>query len=150
MKNIILFLSLFLGFAAFGVVEAHAQKMPTAEELTKKNIDELEKRLVLSSTQKSIITKYAYDLSKLQLDLVKKQKSQGVKDEELTRFYKSMNETNAKIRELLKPEQVKEFNIILEERLNGGNSNKKKKKNKKNEAEEKIVGIEGLKRVNNP
>lgn len=145
MKKLILMLALALGV----VFASKAQKIPTAEELAKKNIEELDKRLQLSATQKSIIYNYAFDMAKEQLALFKKQQAGTFKDEDETKFFKQQNETNKNIRAVLKPEQVIEYNKIVEERLSGIDPNKKKKK-KKGEEEDKVVGIEGLKSGNNP
>lgn len=119
-------------------------KMPTPEELAKKNVDELETRLKLSGTQKSVIYNYAYNLAKEQVALMKKQQATGYNDEEVTKLYRLNNETNKNIKAVLKPEQIVEYDKITEERL-AGIDPKKKKKRKKGEEEEKIVGIEGLK-----
>lgn len=130
----------------FGAIfSSIAQKQPTAEELAKKNVDELEKRLKLSQTQKNVIYNYAFFIAKEQLLLYKKQMAAGVDNDEMTKYYKLQNETNKNIRTVLKPEQVIEFDKILEERLSGIDPSKKKKKLKKGEEEEKVVGIEGLK-----
>ncbi len=134
-----------LGMVFSGLAQ---QKQPTAEELAKKNIDELEKRLKLSPTQKSVIYNYAYNLAKEQLALYKKQQATGYNDEEMTKYYKLQNETNKSIKSILKPEQITEYDTIIEERLSGIDPNKKKKKAKKGEEEEKIVGIEGLRKNN--
>lgn len=134
-------------FGAF--FASFAQKQPTAEELAKKNIDELEKRLKLSPTQKNVIYNYAFSMAKEQLAIYKKQISTGVDNDELTKYYRLQNETNKNIKNLLKPEQVLEFEKVLEERLSGIDPTKKKKKLKKGEEEEKVVGIEGLKMGNN-
>jgi ABC-type transporter MlaC component len=135
---------LFLSVAT--VVSALAQqKMPTPEEIAKKNVDELETRLKLSSTQKSVIYNYAYDLAKEQIALMKKQQATGYNDEEVAKMYRLSNETNQNIKAVLRPEQIVEFDKVTEERLNGIDPKKKKKKRKKGEEEEKVVGIEGLK-----
>ncbi|MGF1922531.1 MAG: hypothetical protein ACQUHE_00010 [Bacteroidia bacterium] len=138
-----LFLIMVLIFGA--IFSSIAQKQPTAEELAKKNVDELEKRLKLSQTQKNVIYNYAFFIAKEQLLLYKKQMAAGVDNDEMTKYYKLQNETNKNIRTVLKPEQVIEFDKILEERLSGIDPSKKKKKLKKGEEEEKVVGIEGLK-----
>lgn len=145
MRRFILILVLIIG-ATFSVF---AQKQPTAEELAKKNIDELEKRLKLSPTQRSVIYNYAFYIAKEQLLLYKKQMATGVDNDELTKYYKLQNETNKNIKTVLKPDQVTEFEKVLEERLSGIDPTKKKKKLKKGEEEEKIVGIEGLRTGNN-
>lgn len=134
-----------LGMVFSGLAQ---QKQPTAEELAKKNIDELEKRLKLSPTQKSVVYNYVYSLAKEQLALYKKQQATGYNDEEMTKYFKLQNETNKSIKSILKPEQITEYDIVIEERLSGIDSSKKKKKAKKGEEEEKIVGIEGLRKNN--
>lgn len=144
MKKLILMLALFIGV----VFSSSAQKVPTAEEIAKKNIEELEKRLSLSTTQRSVIYNYAYESAKDQLDLYKKNQAGTSKQEDETRFFISQNETHKKIRSVLKPDQVIEYNKIVEERLSGIDPTRKKKKLKKGEEEEKIVGIEGLRSVN--
>ncbi|MES2417539.1 MAG: hypothetical protein V4541_05095 [Bacteroidota bacterium] len=145
MKRIVMMLMLVLGIFFSGNAQ---QKAPTAEELAKKNVDELEKRLKLSSTQKSVIYNYAFTLAKEQLAIYKKQQATGYNDEEMTRYYKFQNETNTNIKTVLKPEQITEYNKITEERLSGIDPTKKKRKLKKGEEEEKVVGIEGLKSGN--
>ena len=137
--------ALFVGLA----LNVNAQKIPTAQELAKKNIDEMETRLKLSATQKSVLYNIAYDMAKDQLALYKKQQAGTYVDEDGTVFFKKQNESNNTIRRLLKPEQVEEFNKLIEDRLNGVDPKKKKKKLKKGEEEEKVVGIEGLKATGN-
>ena len=126
-----------------------AQKIPTAEELAKKNIEEMDKRLKLTSTQRSVIYNYIFDIAKEQLAIYKKQQAGAFKEEDETKFFKLQNETNKNIKTVLKPEQVVEYNKLTEERLSGIDPNKKKRKLKKGEEEEKVVGIEGLKSGNN-
>ena len=130
-----LFFVLVLIFGAF--FSSVAQKQPTAEELAKKNIDELEKRLKLSPTQRNVIYNFAFNLAKEQLLLYKKQMATGYNDEELTKYYRLQNETNKSIKAVLKPDQAMEYDKILEERLSGIDPTKKKKKLKKGEEEEK-------------
>ncbi len=140
------FLSPLLLFTTVAVAAmAQQPKMPTPEELAKKNVDELETRLKLSSTQKSVIYNYAYNLAKEQIALSKKQQATGFNDEEISKLYRLNNETNKNIKAVLKPEQIVEFDKVIEDRLNGVDPTKKKKKKKKGEEEEKVVGIEGLK-----
>lgn len=140
------FLSALLLFTTMAVAAmAQQPKMPTPEELAKKNVDELETRLKLSSTQKSVIYNYAYNLAKEQIALGKKQQATGFNDEEISKLYRLNNETNKNIKAVLKPEQIAEFDKVIEDRLNGVDPNKRKKKKKKGEEEEKVVGIEGLK-----
>lgn len=138
---------MLLIFGAF--FSSFAQKQPSAEELAKKNVDELEKRLNLSPTQKNVINNYAFLIAKEQIALYKKQMASGLENDELAKYYRLQNETNKNIRNVLKPDQALEFDKIIEERLSGVDPNKKKKKLKKGEVEEKVVGIEGLKMGNN-
>lgn len=145
MKKLVLMFALLVGLA----LNVSAQKIPTAQELAKKNIDEMETRLKLSATQKSVLYNIAYDMAKDQLALYKKQQAGTYVDEDGTVFFKKQNESNNTIRRLLKPEQVEEFNKLIEDRLNGVDPKKKKKKLKKGEEEEKVVGIEGLKATGN-
>lgn len=146
MKRLILMMMLMLSAVFYSVAQ---QKQPTAEDLAKKNLEELEPRLKLSPTQRSVIYNYAFNLAKEQLALYKKQQVTGYNDEEITKYYKLQNETNKNIKTVLKPEQIIEFDKITEERLSGIDPKKKKKKLKKGEEEEKVVGIEGLKIGNN-
>ncbi len=145
MKKLILILTLVLG--TFYV--SSAQKVPTVEELAKKNIEEMDKRLKLTSTQKSVIYNYAFGMAKEQLALYKKQQAGNAKPEDETRIYRLQNEMNSNIKTVLKGDQIEEFNQLNEERLSGIDPLKKKKKLKKGEEEEKVVGIEGLKSVGN-
>ena len=140
MKKLILLLLLTTGV----FFSSNAQKVPTADEMAKKNVDEMEKRLTLTATQKNIIYNYVYSLSKEQLALYKKQMAGTGRPEDETSYFRLQNETTKNIKSVLKPEQILEYDKLTEERLNGVDSAKKKKK-KKGEAEEKVVGIEGLK-----
>jgi hypothetical protein len=145
MKRLILILVLALGV----FFSSSAQKIPTAEELAKKNIEEMDKRLKLTPTQKGVIYNYAFDMAKEQLSLYKKQQAGSSKPEDETRIYRLQNEMNSNIKTVLKGDQVDEFNKLIEERLSGVDPAKKKKKLKKGEEEEKVVGIEGLKNTGN-
>ena len=146
MKKLILLLALTIGV----FFSSKAQKIPTVDELAKKNVDEMEKRLKLTPTQKSVIYNYAFDMAKEQLALYKKQQAGTYRDEDETRIYRLQNETNANIKKVLKADQIDEFNKLNEERLSGIDPEKqKKKKKKKGEVEEKVVGIEGLKGATN-
>lgn len=141
MKPYVLLALMLLGVNSF--IKAQ-QKMPTAQEMTVKNVEELEKRLKLTSTQKGVIYNYVFDMSKQQLELIKRQQAGTSKEDDVTKFYKLQNETNDNIRTILKGDQLPEFEKLLEDRLNG--NTKKKKKNKKGKDEEEVVtGISGLK-----
>lgn len=142
MKTYILLAFLLLGL---GSLTKAQQKMPTAQEMTVKNVDELEKRLKLTPTQKSVIYNYVFDMSKQQLDLIKRQQAGTSKEDDVTKFYKVQNDTNDNIRTILKGDQLPEFEKVLEDRLNGVTKKKKNKKGKGKEEEEVVTGISGLK-----
>lgn len=143
MKQYILLAFLLLGF---GFLTKAQQKLPTAQEMTVKNVDELEERLKLTSTQKSVIYNYVFDMSKKQLDLIKRQQAGTSNEDDVTKFYRVQNETNDNIRTILKGDQLTEFERVLEDRLNGGTKKKKNKKGKEKEKKEEVVtGISGLK-----
>ena len=145
MKRLVLILAVFLGM----FLSVSAQKVPTAEELAKKNIEEIDKRLKLTPTQRGVIYNYAFSMAKEQLALYKKQQAGTSKPEDETRIYRLQNEMNSDIKTVLKGDQIDEFNKLNEERLSGIDPKKKKKKLKKGEEEEKVVGIEGLKSIGN-
>jgi protein CpxP len=145
MKKYIVGILLVLGL---GSVVKGQNKMPTAQELTVKNITVLTERLKLSPTQKNVIYNYTFDMYKAQLELVKKQQAGTSREEDISKFYKYQNETYDNIKQILKAEQVAEFNKVQDEILNGDHNKKKKGKKKKNkeESEEGVVtGISGLK-----
>jgi len=144
MKTYILLVLFVLGFNSLATAQ---KKMPTAQELTVKNIDELNERLALSPTQKSVIYNYIFDMYRQQFELVKKQQAGTSKEDDITKFYKFQNETNDNIKNILKGDQIAEFDKIQEERLNGDNKKKKGKKGK-NKEEDTVTGISGLKSQN--
>ncbi|ACU02905.1 hypothetical protein [Pedobacter heparinus] len=144
MKKYILIALVLLGMNTLAMGQQN--KMPTAQEMTAKNVDELEKRLKLSPTQKSVIYTYVFDMSKQQLDLIKRQQAGTSKEDDVTKFYKLQNETNDNIRTILKGDQLPEFEKVLEERLSGVDRKKKKNKKGKQDKEEEVVSdISGLK-----
>lgn len=140
MKKYLLILSVVLGVT----FSANAQqKGPSPSEILSKNIDSLNKRLKLNPTQRSIIYNYMLDLSKLQVELTKKQQTGAFNEDDVSRFYKAQNETTKNIRNILKGDQQTEYDKYLEEQLRGGN--KKKKKHKKDDDDDVVTGISGLK-----
>lgn len=145
MKKYILIALVLLGVNT--LTQAQSQKkMPTPQELTVKNVDELVERLKLTPTQRSVIYNYTFNVFKEQLDLIKRQQAGTSKEEEVTKFYKFQNETNDNIKGILKGDQIAEFDKVLEERLNGEPKKKKNKKGKRDKDEEEVVtGISGLK-----
>jgi protein CpxP len=144
MKKYLLIVLLLTGINVWS--KAQQNKMPTAQEMTAKNVDELEKRLKLSPTQKSVIYTYVFDMSKQQLDLIKRQQAGTSKEDDVTKFYKLQNETNDNIKTILKGDQIAEYDKVIEERLSGSNQKKKKNKKGKQDKEEEVVSdISGLK-----
>jgi protein CpxP len=143
MKRIIYLMLFILGFA--NLANAQQNKMPTPDEIAKKNVEDLDKRLKLNGTQKSIIYGYTFNQAKEQADLIKKQQAGNFNEEDVAKFYKLQNETSDKIRNVLKGEQQTEYDKIIEERLSGkGDKDKKKKKKKKDEEEDVVSDIKGL------
>lgn len=143
MKRYVLTLAIALGISY--AAEAQSQKMPTATEMATKSIEALDKKLKLNQTQKNIIYNYTLDLSKEQLALAKKQQSGAFNEDDVTKFYKLQNETTKNIKNILKGDQVQQYDDFLDEQLRGGDKKKKKGKRGKNEEEEVVTGISGLK-----
>ncbi len=142
MKKYLLLLSMILGL----LFSAHAQKMPTAVEIATKNIDALTKKVKVNATQRNIIYNYMLDFARDQVSFAKKQQSGMFNQDDMAKLYKLQNESNDKIRGILKDEQLTEFDKYLEEQLRGGDKKKKKKgKHNKEEEEEVVTGISGLK-----
>jgi protein CpxP len=144
MKRYTLILSMILGTVFFAAAQ---QKIPTATELTTKNMEALDKKVKLNPTQRNIIYNYTMDLYKEQLALTKKQQAGGFNDDDIAKFYRLQNETTKNIRNILKGDQQTDYDNFLEEQLRGGN--KKKKKKHKDEEEEVVTGISGLKSPQN-
>ena len=140
MKRPLLILILVLSTSLYAL----AQKVPTAAELTSKSMEALDKKIKLNATQRNIIYNYTLDLYAAQLALSKKQQSGQPIEDDITRMYKLQNETTANIRNILKGEQLDQYDQFLEEQLRGGDKKKKKGKNAKEE-EEVVTGISGLK-----
>ena len=140
MKRPLLILILVLSTSLYAL----AQKIPTAAELTNKSMEALDKKIKLNATQRNIIYNYTLDLFAAQLALSKKQQSGQPIEDDITRMYKLQNETTANIRNILKGEQLDQYDQFLEEQLRGGDKKKKKGKNAKEE-EEVVTGISGLK-----
>lgn len=143
MKRIIFLFLIVLGFT--NMVKAQQNKMPTPDEIAKKNVEDLEKRLKLNGTQKSIIYSYTFNQAKEQAELMKKQQAGNFNEDDVAKFYKLQNETSEKIKTVLKPEQQIEYDKVIEERLSGKtDKDKKKKKKKKDEEEDVVSDIKGL------
>lgn len=141
MKRYILILGMAFGVISFASAQ---QKMPTAGEMATKSVDTLAKRLKLNPTQKNIIYNYTFDMCKAQLEMSKKQQTGAYNEDDISRFYRLQNETSTNIKNVLKGDQLTEYDKFMEEQLRGGNKKKKKKKGKDDE-EEVVTGISGLK-----
>lgn len=136
MKKVIV---LFLMVIGFGYLANAQQKAPTPGEIAKKNVEDLDKKLKLNDTQKSIIYSLTFNQAKEQSDLVKRQQAGNTKEDDIDKYYKMQNETSKSIRNVLKGEQQAKYDRIIEDRLSG-KANKKKKKE-----EEEVEGdISGL------
>jgi protein CpxP len=94
MKKLFLLLTLVLCIG----LSANAQKIPTPDEIAKKNIEEMDKRLKLSATQRNVIYRYAFDMAKEQLALHKKQQAGEFRPEDETKMYRLMNDMNKNIK----------------------------------------------------
>ncbi|RQO65727.1 hypothetical protein DBR40_22845 [Pedobacter sp. KBW01] len=141
MKRLVILLVILIGIN--GLVRAQQNKMPTPTEIAQKNVDELDKRLKLNGTQKSVIYSFTYNQAKEQADLIKRQQAGNSKEEDVDKFYKLQNETSKNIRNVLRPEQQLEYDKVIEERLSGKSQKNKNKKKKKGE-EEVESDIKGL------
>lgn len=141
MKKQVLILLMIFGTG----LSVYAQKIPTATEMTAKNIEAMDKKVKLNPTQKNIIYNYTLEMCKEQLALSKKQQAGTYNEEDVSRFYRLSNETTKNIRNVLKGDQQIEYDKFLEEQLRGGEKKKKKSKHGKAEEEEVVTGIEGLK-----
>ena len=135
---------LFLMMVGLGLAaNAQQNKMPTPDEIAKKNVEDLDKRLKLNDTQKSVIYRYTYEQAKEQAEMIKRQQAGTAREDDVDKFYKLQNETSKNIRGVLKGTQTAEYDKIIEERLSG-KSAKNKKKKKKGDEEEVESDIKGL------
>lgn len=136
MKKVIVLFLLVIGFGSLAIAQ---QKVPTPSEIAKKNVEDLDKKLKLNDTQKSIIYSLTFNQAKEQSDLVKRQQAGNTKEDDVDKYYKMQNETSKSIRNVLKGDQQAKYDRIIEDRLSG-KANKKKKKE-----EEEVEGdISGL------
>jgi hypothetical protein len=134
MKRLVILFLIIVGVN--GLVRAQQNKVPTPAEIAQKNVDDLEKRLKLNGTQKSVIYSFTYNQAKEQAG--------NSREEDVDKFYKLQNETSKNIRNVLRPEQQTEYDKIIEERLSGKGLKSKNKKKKKGEEEEVESDIKGL------
>ncbi|WP_316802598.1 hypothetical protein [Pedobacter nototheniae] len=140
MKRFIFLLFIVVGIS--NISKAQQNKMPTPSEIAQKNVDDLDKKLKLNGTQKSVIYSFTYNQAKEQADLIKRQQAGNSREEDVDKFYKLQNETSKNIRNVLRPEQQPEYDKIIEERLSGkANKTKKKKKGEEEEVESDIKGL---------
>jgi protein CpxP len=142
MKRLVILFLIVIGVN--GWVSAQQNKMPTPTEIAQKNVDDLDKRLKLNATQKSVIYSFTFNQAKEQADLIKRQQAGNSREEDVDKFYKLQNETTKNIRNVLRPEQQAEYDKVIEERLSGKGLKGKNKKKKKGEEEEVESDIKGL------
>ncbi|MFD2285424.1 hypothetical protein GJU39_04460 [Pedobacter petrophilus] len=142
MKRVIFLLLVLAGISV--AANAQQNKMPTPDEIAKKNVDDLDKRLKLNDTQKSVIYRFTFNQAKEQADLVKRQQAGNSREEDVDKFYKLQNETSKSIRNVLKGEQQTEYDKVIEERLSGKSAKNKSKKKKKGDEPEVEGDIKGL------
>ncbi|MCX2431773.1 MULTISPECIES: hypothetical protein [unclassified Pedobacter] len=142
MKRVIFLLFILVGIS--GLVNAQQNKVPTPDEIAKKNVDDLDKRLKLNDTQKSVIYRFTFNQAKEQADLIKRQQAGNSREDDVDKFYKLQNETSKNIRNVLKGEQQAEYDKVIEERLSGKSAKGKNKKKKKSDEEEVQGDIKGL------
>ncbi|WP_316738000.1 hypothetical protein [Pedobacter aquatilis] len=125
MKKLIFLFLIVLGINT--LAKAQQNKMPTPTEIAKKNVEDLDKKLKLNDTQKSIIYSLTFTQAKEQAELIKRQQAGTSREEDADKYYKMQNETTKNIRNVLKGDQQKQFDKVIEERLSGKSSKKKKK-----------------------
>jgi protein CpxP len=147
MKKYILSFILVLSISFYAAAQ---QKMPTASELTSKSMDALAKKIELNATQKNIIYNYTLDLYTAQLALSKKQQAGQSNEDDITKMYKLQNETTRNIKNILKGEQLDQYDQFIEDQMRGGDKKKKKGKRIKEEEEDVVTGISGLKSGTHP
>ncbi|WP_316830577.1 hypothetical protein [Pedobacter aquatilis] len=132
---------LFLFVIGISAIAGAQQKAPTPTEIAKKNVEDLDKKLKLNDTQKSIIYSLTYSQAKEQAELVKRQQSGNVKEDDIDKYYKLQNETTKSIRNVLKGDQQTQYDRIIEDRLSGKANKKKKKGQEEEEVEGDISGL---------
>ena len=142
MKRIVFLFLIVVG--VYGTANAQQNKMPTPDEIAKKNVEDLDKRLKLNDTQKSVIYRFTFNQAKEQADLIKRQQAGSSREDDVDKFYKLQNETSKNIRNVLKGTQQTEYDKVIEERLSGKVAKSKGKKKKKGEEEEVEGDIKGL------
>lgn len=139
MKRIIFLLVVLFGIN--GVTRAQQNKMPTPDEIAKKNVEDLDKKLKLNDTQKSVIYRFTFNQAREQAELIKRQQAGTSREDDIDKFYKLQNETSQNIRNVLKDEQQTKYDRIIEDRLSGKSAKKKKKKGEEEEVESDIRGL---------
>jgi protein CpxP len=138
MKKVIFLFLLVIGINA--LANAQQNKVLTPTEIAQKNVEDLDKKLKLNDTQKSIIYSLTFTQAKEQADLVKRQQTGKSREEDVDKYYRMQNETSKSIRNVLKADQQAKYDKIIEDRLSG-KLNKKKKKGEEEEAESDINGL---------
>ncbi|WP_443945018.1 hypothetical protein ACJVDH_19195 [Pedobacter sp. AW1-32] len=142
MKRVIFLFLVLVGITGMAQAQQQQPKMPTPDEIAKKNVEDLDKKLKLNATQKSLIYNFTYNQAKEQAELIKRQQTGAPREDDVDKYYKLQNETQKNIRNVLKGNQQTDYDKLIEDRL----SNKSKKKKKKGDKEEEEVqgDISGL------
>jgi len=142
MKRVIFLFLVLVGITEMAQAQQQQPKMPTPDEIAKKNVEDLDKKLKLNATQKSLIYNFTYTQAKEQAELIKRQQTGAPREDDVDKYYKLQNETQKNIRNVLKGSQQSDYDKLIEDRL----SNKSKKKKKKGEKDEEEVqsDISGL------
>ena len=140
MKRIVFLCLVIMGMS--GLVKAQQNKIPTPDEIAKKNVEDLDKKLKLNDTQKSVIYRFTFSQAKEQAELMKRQQAGTSRENDVDKFYKLQNETSVNIRNVLKGDQQEKYDRVIEDRLSG--KSQKGKKKKKGEEEEVESDIKGL------
>ncbi|MFC3559985.1 hypothetical protein [Pedobacter jamesrossensis] len=138
MKKLIFLFLIVISFNT--LVSAQQNKVPTPSEIAKKNVEDLDKKLKLNDTQKSIIYSLTFNQAKEQADLVKRQQTGNSREDDADKYYKLQNQTSKNIRDVLKGDQQTKYDKIIEDRLSG-KANRKKKKGEEEEVEGDINGL---------
>ncbi|UKT63669.1 hypothetical protein [Pedobacter mucosus] len=142
MKKVIFLFLVVMGMC--GIANAQQNKMPTPDEIAQKNVEDLDKKLKLNDTQKSVIYRFTFSQAKEQADLMKRQQAGTSREDDVDKFYKLQNETSKNIRNVLKGDQQTEYDKIIEDRLSGKAQKAKNKKKKKGDEVEVESDIKGL------
>lgn len=114
MKKNILFIALLVGIVSFSQAQQRPQRNP--EEMTKRNVEILEKQLSLTSEQKTKVSAILLMQMNSMDSLRKAAEGQGDREAMRTKMQSIHTENQKKIKELLNDEQKKAYEKHLAER----------------------------------